>query len=69
MNRIVELREARGLSQQDLARRAGERRGRRLHRVVLGRWETGERVPLVTDAAAIAAALGVTVEDLGYGTA
>jgi transcriptional regulator with XRE-family HTH domain len=66
VNRIGELRQARGLSQQDLATRAGTIRGRPLLRVVLQRWETGERVPLVTDAAAIAMALGVGIEDLGF---
>jgi transcriptional regulator with XRE-family HTH domain len=66
VNRIVELRQARGLSQQELATRAGTIRGRPLLRGVLQRWETGERVPLVTDAAAIAMALGVGIEDLGF---
>jgi len=57
-HRVRELREARGLSQEELAFRA------RVHRTYLGGIERGERNPSLKNIAAIAEALGVTLSEL-----
>lgn len=57
-NRIRELREAIGMSQEKLAEAAN------LSRPFLSTIETGSAVPTVAKAAAIANALGVTISDL-----
>jgi len=56
--RVRELRLARGLSQEELAFRAG------VHRTYLGGIERGERNPALRNIAAIAAALGVSLPEL-----
>jgi transcriptional regulator with XRE-family HTH domain len=56
--RIRDLRKARGLSQEDLAERAG------LHRTYVGGIERGERNPSLVNIGQIAQALGVTVHEL-----
>jgi len=56
--RIRELREAKHLSQEDLAFRAG------VHRTYLGGIERGERNPSLRNIAALAKALGVKLPDL-----
>jgi len=57
-HRVRELRETRGLSQEELAFRA------RVHRTYLGGIERGERNPALKNIAAIAEALGVTLSEL-----
>jgi len=57
-HRVRELRETRGLSQEELAFRAG------VHRTYLGGIERGERNPALKNIAAIAEALGVTLSEL-----
>lgn len=54
-----ELRLQAGLSQRELARRAG------VHGAQITRWEAGSQGMLASSAAAVARALGVQVEDLG----
>jgi transcriptional regulator with XRE-family HTH domain len=56
--RVRELRLARGLSQEELAFRAG------VHRTYLGGIERGERNPSLKNIAAIAEALKVTLPEL-----
>jgi len=56
--RIRELRNALGLSQEELAERAG------LHRTYLGAVERGERNVSLDNILAISRALGVTASDL-----
>ncbi len=66
VNRIAELRavkrvrHGRDFSQEGLARRIG------VTRQTLASWEQGATQPSITQAIAIAHALGVTVEELGY---
>jgi transcriptional regulator with XRE-family HTH domain len=55
---VRKLREIKGLSQEELAFRAG------IHRTYLGGIERGERNPCLKNIAAIAKALGVTLSDL-----
>ena len=55
---VRELRRARGLSQEELAFRAG------IHRNYLGGIERGERNPALDNISAIAKALGVDLSDL-----
>lgn len=57
-NQVRELRLARGLSQEELAFRAG------VHRTYLGGIERGERNPSLKNISAIAEALGITLADL-----
>jgi len=56
--RVRELRVARGLSQEELAFRAG------VHRTYLGGIERGERNPALKNIAAIAKALDVSLPEL-----
>ena len=56
--RIKELRQAKGLSQEELAFKAG------VHRTYLGGIERGERNPALKNIAAIAEALGVSLSEL-----
>ena len=57
-DRVRELRREAGLSQEELAGRAG------VHRTYLGGIERGERNPSLKNIAAIAVALGVTLPEL-----
>jgi len=57
-HRVRQLREAKGLSQEELAFRAS------VHRTYLGGIERGERNPSLKNIAAIADALGVTLSKL-----
>ena len=56
--RVRSLRQSKGLSQEDLAFKAG------MHRTYLGGIERGERNPSLRNIAAIAKALGVTLSEL-----
>ena len=56
--KVRELRRAKGLSQEELAFRAG------IHRNYLGGIERGERNPALDNIAAIAKALGVDLSEL-----
>ena len=56
--KIRELRRAKGLSQEELAFRAG------IHRNYLGGIERGERNPALDNIAAIAEALGIDISEL-----
>lgn len=56
--RVRELRLAKGLSQEELAFRAG------VHRTYLGGIERGERNPSLKNITAIAEALGITLSEL-----
>ena len=56
--RIRQLRETQGLSQEELAYRAG------VHRTYLGGIERGERNPSLKNIAAIARALDIKLPDL-----
>jgi transcriptional regulator with XRE-family HTH domain len=56
--RVRELRLARGLSQEELAFKAG------VHRTYLGSIERGERNPALKNIVAIAAALDVSLAEL-----
>ena len=56
--RVRKLRQAKGLSQEELAFKA------RVHRTYLGGIERGERNPSLRNIAAIAKALGVTLSEL-----
>jgi len=56
--RVRELRQARDLSQEELAFRVG------VHRTYLGGIERGERNPSLKNVAAIARALGITLSGL-----
>jgi transcriptional regulator with XRE-family HTH domain len=56
--KIRELRQSKGLSQEELAFRAG------VHRNYLGGIERGERNPALDNMAAIAKALGVDLSEL-----
>ncbi len=56
--RVGELRQARGLSQEELAFRA------RVHRTYLGGIGRGERKPSLKNVTAIADALGLTLAEL-----
>lgn len=56
--RVKELRQARKLSQEELAFKTG------VHRTYLGGIERGERNPSLRNIAAIAEALGVTLAEL-----
>lgn len=56
--RLRELRMARGLSQEELAHRAG------MHATYLGGIERGERNPALVNIGRLAGALGVTLADL-----
>lgn len=58
MTGVQRLREARGWSQAELARRAG------VPRTSLIRWEQNGRVPLYGQMKKLAAALGVVVDQL-----
>jgi len=57
-DRIRDLRLEKGLSQEELAFKAG------IHRTYLGGIERGERNPALKNIAAIARALGVTLSEL-----
>jgi transcriptional regulator with XRE-family HTH domain len=57
-DRVRDLRLAKGLSQEELAFRAG------MHRTYLGGIERGERNPALKNISAIAQALGVTLSEL-----
>lgn len=57
-NTIKDLREAKGMSQEQLATAAG------LSRPYLSTIETGAAVPTVAKAASIASALGCSLDDL-----
>lgn len=57
-DRVRELRRARGFSQEELADRA------RIHRTYMGGVERGERNPCLKNIAALADALGVSLEEL-----
>jgi transcriptional regulator with XRE-family HTH domain len=57
-NRVKQLRLKAGLSQEELAFKAG------VHRTYLGGIERGERNPSLKNIAALAQALGVTLADL-----
>jgi transcriptional regulator with XRE-family HTH domain len=57
-NRVRKLRLKAGLSQEELAFRAG------VHRTYLGGIERGERNPSLKNISALAQALGVTLPDL-----
>ena len=57
-DKVRELRRAKGLSQEELAFRAG------VHRNYLGGIERGERNPALDNIAAIAKALGVNPSEL-----
>ena len=56
--RVRSLRQSKGLSQEELAFKAG------MHRTYLGGIERGERNPSLRNIAAIAKALGVTLSEL-----
>ncbi len=56
--RVRKLRQSKGLSQEELAFKAG------MHRTYLGGIERGERNPSLRNIAAIAKALGVTLSEL-----
>ncbi len=56
--RIAGLRERRGWSQEELARRLGVGRAR------LGKWETGEHAPPPVQLLALKAAFGVSLDEL-----
>lgn len=56
--RVRELRKERGLSQEELAHRAG------MHSTYLGGIERGERNPALLNISKIARALRVTIQDL-----
>jgi transcriptional regulator with XRE-family HTH domain len=56
--RVRDLRKARGLSQEELAERAG------LHRTYVGGIERGERNPSLVNIGQIVQALGVNVREL-----
>ena len=56
--RVRSLRQSKGLSQEELAFKAG------VHRTYLGGIERGERNPSLRNIAAIAKALGVTLSEL-----
>jgi len=56
--RVRELRQAKGLSQEELSFKAG------VHRTYLGGIERGERNPSLRNIAAIARALGVDLSEL-----
>ena len=58
--RLRYLRKAKGLSQEDLAFKAG------IHRTYVGGIERGERNPSLKNIAAIAKALGVSLPELFY---
>ncbi len=58
--RVRELRTMRGLSQEELAFKAG------VHRTYLGGIERGERNPSLRNIAAIAKALGVNLSELFF---
>ena len=57
-NRIAEMRRARGITQERLARMLG------VSRQQVSDWERGISIPLATTAIEIARALGTTVEAL-----
>lgn len=57
-NRLQHLRERRRISRKTLAELCG------LSKNTIARYERGERVPSLTDAAAIADALGVSIDYL-----
>lgn len=59
MNRIAELRKARGLSQGDLALLLG------VNVRTVAAWEAAEQTPRARHAKGLARRLGVTVEQLG----
>lgn len=61
MNRIRELRIEADLTQRGLARKAKVRQDQ------LSRWEADEHEPRIESAQRIAAALGVSFDDLGLG--
>lgn len=56
--KLREYRKLRGMTQSELAKAA------KIHRVTLARYETGHCVPSVDKAERLAAALGVTVDEL-----
>jgi transcriptional regulator with XRE-family HTH domain len=57
-NRVRELRQAKGISQEELAEKAG------IHRTYLGGIERGERNPCLKNILQVATALGVTLSEL-----
>lgn len=59
--RIVKLREKRGWSQGELAKRLGVRRDR------LGNWERGRNAPSLEDLTALVDLLGATLDELVFG--
>ena len=56
--RLRQLREARGLTQEELAEQAG------MHRAVPGHYERGDREPGISQVWRLADALGVTIQEL-----
>ena len=58
---IVTLREGRGWSQGELAKRLG------VDRSLLGRWERGQGAPSLEDLTALAALFGATLDELVFG--
>lgn len=57
-SRLKEIRTAKGLTQAELAEKTG------LSQAAIGLWEVGKRSPTFSSVKALAAALGVSVEDL-----
>jgi len=57
-DRVRELRQTRGISQEDLAFKSG------MHRTYLGGIERGERNPTLKNIAKLAKALGVSLPEL-----
>lgn len=56
--RLAEVRRDKGMSQQALATASG------VHRVTIARFETGKASPNVQTMAKLAAALGVTIDEI-----
>ena len=60
MKTIRQLREERGWSQRELARRVG------VSNVAIWYWENGERVPGANQLRAVAATLSVSMDDIDF---